>query len=115
LAIIDTYLDESGIHDGAEICMVAGYYGGKGQFRKLEKAWLASLRDYEFPLKDSHATDLLKSRRHQPMVQALAFAIDQQPEVYPVSSGSSLTISTHSLKNSAGGSLAQDSMRLRGI
>jgi len=85
--MIDTYLDESGIHDGAAICVVAGCYSGKGQFRKLEKAWLASLRDYEFPLKDSHATDLLKSRRHQPMVQALAFAIGQQPEVYPVSFG----------------------------
>ena len=36
--MIDAYLDESGIHDGADICVVAGYFGGPSQFKKLALA-----------------------------------------------------------------------------
>lgn len=28
-AMIDAYLDESGIHDKAAICVIAGYFGGR--------------------------------------------------------------------------------------
>jgi hypothetical protein len=36
--MIDAYLDESGIHDGAEVCLIAGYFGGRVQWRKFSKA-----------------------------------------------------------------------------
>ena len=34
--MIFAYLDESGIHDGAEGCVVAGYFSKKGPWRRLE-------------------------------------------------------------------------------
>jgi hypothetical protein len=86
-AMIDAYLDESGIHDGAAICVVAGYFGGRGQLGKLETAWKAVLSEYKFPMEDFHAKNLLKQRRHRPMLHDLAEAIAKQPKVYPVSFG----------------------------
>jgi hypothetical protein len=86
-AMIDGYLDESGIHEGARICIVAGYFGGKGQMKKLETAWKKVLSDYGFPMKDCHAKDLIKQRRHAPMLEDLAKAIGGQRKVYPVSRG----------------------------
>jgi hypothetical protein len=35
--MIDAYLDESGIHEGAEVCVIAGYFGGKGQWREIRQ------------------------------------------------------------------------------
>jgi hypothetical protein len=86
-AMIDAYLDESGIHDGAAICVIAGYFGGRGQLGKLETAWKAALSKYNFPMEDFHAKDLLKQRRHRPMLHDLAETIANQPKVYPVSLG----------------------------
>lgn len=39
IAVFEAYLDESGIHDGARVCVVAGYFGGPGQWKKAERAW----------------------------------------------------------------------------
>jgi len=36
-------LDESGIHDGAVFCAVAGYFGQQNHWRHFEKAWKATL------------------------------------------------------------------------
>jgi hypothetical protein len=87
LSFIEAYLDESGIHDGAAICAIAGYFGGAGQMRKLEKAWLSVLRRFNFPLKEFHAKDLVKNRRHRPMLEALTSAIGEQRKVHPVCFG----------------------------
>ena len=46
--MIEAYLDESGIHGGAKICVIAGYFGGPGKMRKLEKAWKRALADFSF-------------------------------------------------------------------
>lgn len=85
--MIHAYLDESGIHDGAAMCVIAGYFGGKKQLRGLEKAWRAVLKRFDFTLADFHAKDLLKARRHRPMLEGLALAIGEQRKVYPVCFG----------------------------
>jgi hypothetical protein len=85
--MIDAYLDESGIHDGAAICVVAGYFGGKGQFRKLEKAWTRILARHGVPFNKFHATDMARSDRYQPMLLELAQAIAESRKVHPVSFG----------------------------
>jgi hypothetical protein len=66
--MLEAYLDESGIHDGAKVCMVAGYFGGRSQLRKLERKWKSVLEDFAFPMKDFHAKELVDSRKHQPML-----------------------------------------------
>jgi len=84
--MIDAYLDESGIHDGAEICVVAGYFGGSGQFRKLASAWQKVLAKHGVALEKFHATEMVRARRYQPMLLELAQTIGEY-RVYPVSFG----------------------------
>lgn len=33
------FIAESGIHDGASVCVVAGYVGSLGEWRRFERAW----------------------------------------------------------------------------
>jgi uncharacterized protein DUF3800 len=86
-AMIDAYLDESGIHDGSKVCVIAGYFGGPGQMKRFEKAWKKTLAEYSFPMKDFHAKDVLKIPKHAPMLRALAKLAGEQPKVYPVAFG----------------------------
>lgn len=44
--MMECYFDESGIHDGAKVCVVAGYYGTQIAWRKFEDQWKKVLRDY---------------------------------------------------------------------
>lgn len=85
--MIEAYLDESGIHNQAAICVVGGFFGGKGQLRRLEKAWRKTLARFRFPLADFHAKDLIKSRKHQPMLSDLAQVIAKERTVRPVAWG----------------------------
>lgn len=60
LAMIEGYLDESGIHQGANVCVIGGYFGGQGQWRKFEKLWNTTLKDFsveEFHAKRFRARD----------------------------------------------------------
>ena len=57
--MIAAYLDESGIHDSAEVCVIAGYFGGRGQWRKFEVAWRKVLLRFAVPLNKFHAKDLM--------------------------------------------------------
>jgi hypothetical protein len=84
-AMIDAYLDESGIHDGAKICVIAGYFGRPGKMRRLESAWKRVLDAQGLPMKDFHAKDLLKNRDSYPLLRKLARVISYQKEVFPVS------------------------------
>jgi hypothetical protein len=84
--MIEAYFDESGIHKGAKVCVIAGYFGYSAQWRALEKKWRKVLKDFNFPLKDFHATDLIDRRNDRSMLEKLAEAIARS-EVYPVSSG----------------------------
>jgi len=47
------YLDESGIHAGAKVCAVAGYFGHEKSWRKFEKLWSPILR--QFGVAEFHA------------------------------------------------------------
>jgi hypothetical protein len=84
--MLEAYLDESGIHDGAEICMIAGYFGRQKHWGRFEREWKKVLAKFKFPLCDFHAKDLIKSRRHQPMLQELGDAIARH-KIYPFSVG----------------------------
>jgi hypothetical protein len=55
LAMLEGYLDESGIHDGAPVCVVAGYFGGPGQWKKFDVLWRRVLNEFDVP--DFHAKD----------------------------------------------------------
>lgn len=44
--MIEAYFDESGIHDGAKACIVAGFYGTQIAWRKFEKEWQKVIADY---------------------------------------------------------------------
>ena len=43
---MEAYFDESGIHDGAKVCVVAGYYGTEMAWKKFEGQWNKILLDY---------------------------------------------------------------------
>jgi len=60
LAMIESFLDESGIHDTAKVCVMGGYWGGKGQWRKFDKLWGGTLEKFGVPLDEFHAKDLVK-------------------------------------------------------
>jgi hypothetical protein len=85
--MIDAYLDESGIHDKAKVCLIAGYFGGPGQMKRLDRAWRKTLADFNFPMEEFHAKDLLKSRDAQPMLRALAKVAGEQRKVHPIAYG----------------------------
>jgi len=61
--MIEAYLDESGIHDGAAVCVIAGYFGGPGQWHKFERLWRKSLDRAGVPLEKFHALNLIEHRR----------------------------------------------------
>lgn len=84
--MIQAYFDESGIHQGSNALVIAGYFGTTAQWKAFRKKWLKVLGDFDFPLKDFHTTDLIRQRAHEPMLAALADAVARS-EIYPVSSG----------------------------
>ncbi len=91
LAMIDAYLDESGIHDGAAICVIAGYFAGRGWWRRFEKRWRKTLDSFGFPMEKFHAKDLLKegNRYYNPeLVRALVGTTEEfSQKIHPVSIG----------------------------
>ena len=65
MAVFEIYLDESGIHEGAKICVVAGFYGKYSEFRKLENGWckvVAGLPDGDFHAHQFFARDKYSER-----------------------------------------------------
>lgn len=38
-AMLMAYMDDSGTHDDSPNCVVAGYWGGKNEWRRFERAW----------------------------------------------------------------------------
>jgi hypothetical protein len=74
------YLDESGIHDGAEACIVAGFFGKKGPWRRLDVGWRNTLRRFSVPLHKFHANPVIhrtgffkgwSSDQHEDFLRAL--------------------------------------------
>jgi hypothetical protein len=93
--MIDAYLDESGIHDGAAVCVIAGFYGGRGQWRNFEKLWRKALSDFDVPLEKFHTKDVVRRQgfftgwpqdRHSKLLWKLSSAITTF-KIHPVSVG----------------------------
>ena len=59
--MFDSFLDESGIHEGAKVCVIGGYFAGRGQWRKFEKLWQRTLAKFGVPLAEFHAKELAKA------------------------------------------------------
>ena len=53
--MLQGYLDESGIQEGAPLCLIGGFFGGPGQFKKFGKAWQTVLNQYE--VQEFHAKE----------------------------------------------------------
>jgi hypothetical protein len=94
-AMIEAYLDESGIHDGAAVCVIAGYFGGRGQWKRFETSWRSALAKFDVPLHEFHAKDFMKRtgffygwplQKQSDLKYALATAIIEY-KIYPVSTG----------------------------
>lgn len=95
LVMLNAYLDESGIHDGAAICVIAGYFGGPGQWRKFEGEWRKALAASGVPLAEFHANKFVEGRGYffgwppeqkRRMANDLAQAIVAH-KIYPISFG----------------------------
>jgi hypothetical protein len=41
--MLHAYLDDSGTHDAAPVCVVAGYFAGESKWRNFEREWKAIL------------------------------------------------------------------------
>jgi len=59
--MLEAYIDESGIHDTAHACVMAGYWGGENQWRRFERRWKKIIEDANTPgLKEFHAVEFWK-------------------------------------------------------
>lgn len=94
-AMIEAYLDESGIHDGAPVCVIAGYFGGIGQWKKFEARWRKTLARFNVPLEKFHAKELIKrtgffsgwkNSDHSAFLDAITAAIIEY-KIHPASVG----------------------------
>lgn len=64
--MIEAYMDESGIHDGAHVCVIAGYWGKVKQWKPFEKRWREILRHADEPtLKEFHSTEFWNAEGHR--------------------------------------------------
>jgi len=65
--MVESYMDESGIHDGAHVCVIAGYWGSVKKWGRFERRWPEILREADEPtLKEFHSTEFWNAsgKRH---------------------------------------------------
>jgi hypothetical protein len=56
--MIEAFMNESGIHDGAHVCVIAGYWGSAKKWGHFESRWKEIIRDANEPsLKEFHSTE----------------------------------------------------------
>lgn len=97
--MIQAYLDETGIHEGAGVCAIAGYFGGPGQWKKQGREWAAILKRYdveEFHAKQFWAFDDHGNRvgpykrwsaeKADAFLDELVLTIETRPKLHPISS-----------------------------
>jgi hypothetical protein len=58
--VIFAYLDESGIHGDARACVVAGFCGKKGPWRRFHTEWGSALKRFSVPSDKFRAKDVVK-------------------------------------------------------
>ncbi|MGB7603036.1 MAG: hypothetical protein WBM24_22225 [Candidatus Sulfotelmatobacter sp.] len=83
-AMLDAYLDESGIHTGAATCVIAGFFGGSSGWKALEKMWEPILNKHHVKLEDFHAKDFVKMEKHAFLILELAVLISGLKKIHPV-------------------------------
>jgi hypothetical protein len=95
LAVIDAYIDESGIHDGAPACVVGGYFGGHSAWRNFEREWRKTLQNFSVPLDQFHASEFLSKKgffwdmkigQYQEFRERITLMILRQ-KIYPITVG----------------------------
>ena len=86
IAMVEAYFDESGIHQGARVCIIAGYFGRHNAWARLENEWRNVLSDHSLPLEKFHAKDIVKAHRHQEMLKQLVACIAKR-DLFPISAG----------------------------
>lgn len=62
-AMIDAYLDESGIHKEASVCVIAGYFAGRGKWKRFEDDWRQLLADFNVPMERFHAKNFFRNAK----------------------------------------------------
>ena len=77
VALLTAYLDESGIHDGDHLCVVAGFIGNDPQWAAFANDWIAALR----PKKNLHMKDL-RWRRRPSQIMSLLSKLGPIPHKY---------------------------------
>jgi len=95
--MLDAYLDESGIHDGAKVCVIAGYFSGHGRWKKFESEWKKLLAKFQVPMEKFRAKNLVPNKggffaswtksKHVQFINAVAETIADQERIRPISSG----------------------------
>jgi Protein of unknown function (DUF3800) len=85
---MDAYLDESGIHDGAPICVIAGYFGEPETWSQFADGWRRIFATCEMVMEEFHAKDLVKKTgsEYKSLAQSLTGLVaDFASEIHPVS------------------------------
>jgi hypothetical protein len=61
--MVEAYMDESGIHDDAHVCIIAGYWGSEKKWRRFEARWPEIIKAANEPmLKEFHSTEFWNSK-----------------------------------------------------
>lgn len=98
--MLDAYLDESGIHDGASACVLAGYFGGRGRWKDFEADWMRMLSRFQVPMQEFHAKSLYPKPTgyfkhewkgdHQEFLEAITTTIARHNKIHPICAGLSI-------------------------
>jgi hypothetical protein len=59
--MVKACMDESGIHDGAHVCVVAGYWGSLKKWKRFEPRWKEIISSVEPTLKEFHSVEFWNS------------------------------------------------------
>jgi hypothetical protein len=93
--MLDAYLDESGIHDGAAVCVIAGYFAHRAPWRAFETDWKRLLYRFKVPIHEFHTKDLFPRangffhgwNRHNEFLEAVASTIARHRLIHPIGGG----------------------------
>jgi hypothetical protein len=108
--VILAYLDESGIHSDSKACVVAGFFGKKGPWRRFDTAWRTALKRFRVPADKFHAKQLVKKQgffkewddgRRSEFLASLAKAVAEfsiHPVAYGIFTDDFLKFSLHERK-----------------
>lgn len=99
LAMIQAYLDESGIHDKAKVCVIGGYFAGQSRWKKFESDWLKLLNKFKVPMDKFHAKNIVPTIKkgtyfenwsaatHRSFLQTIAETIASHDRIRPITAG----------------------------